>query len=146
MVGDELRSRTRQFAIDVIKLCLKLGTGDLARLVRPQLLRAGTGVAANNRAAARCRSRKDFIARLGVVVEEADESELWLDVLETLEHGPLDRVVALRAEAVELRAIFVASRQTAIRKSKAKAKPPQALRLAPSSRRSRRSLSSRRSP
>jgi len=118
MVGDELRSRTRQFAIDIIKLCLSLGVDDLARLVRPQLLRAGTGVAANNRAAARGRSRKDFIARIGIVIEEADESELWLDILETFKHAPLDRVISLRAEATELRAIFVASRLTAIRKGR----------------------------
>ena len=118
MIGDQLRARTRQFAIDVIRLCLQLGTDDLAKLVRPQLLRAGTGVAANNRAASRCRSRKDFVSRVAVVIEEADESELWLDVLETFEHSPLNRVVSLRAEATELRAIFVASRQTAIERGR----------------------------
>jgi four helix bundle protein len=82
MVGDELRSRTRQFALDVIDLCLRLGMGDLAQLIRPQLLRSATGVAANHRAASRGRSRREFISRLKVVIEEADESELWLDILE----------------------------------------------------------------
>jgi four helix bundle protein len=106
MTGDPLRARTRQFALD------------LAKLIRPQLLRAGTGVAANNRAAGRCRSRKDFISRLGVVVEEADESELWLDVLETKRHGPLDRVASLRQEAIELRAIFVTARRTSIERAR----------------------------
>ena len=72
-------------------------------------------MAANNRAAGRARSPKDFIARVGVVIEEADESDLWLDVLETFKRGPIDRVISLRAEANALVAIFVASRQTAIK-------------------------------
>jgi four helix bundle protein len=114
MVGDELRARTRQFALNVIDLCLKLGSGDLARLVRPQLLRAGSGVAANHRAATWCRSRREFVARLSVVIEEADESELWLDVLETRGHEPIDAVTPVRREAQELRAIFIASRTTAL--------------------------------
>jgi four helix bundle protein len=99
---------------------LSLGTDNLAKLIRPQLLRAGTSVAANNRAAGRCRSRKEFISKLGIVVEEADESELWLDVLETRHHSPLRQIVSLRHEATELRAIFVASRRTAIKRARRK--------------------------
>jgi four helix bundle protein len=116
VIGDELRARTRQFALDVIELCLNLGSDDLAKLIRPQLLRAGTGVAANHRSASRPRSRRDFIAKLSVVIEEADESELWLDVLETRRFGPLELVIRLRREARELRAIFVTSRRTAIKR------------------------------
>ena len=118
MVGDELRLRTRQFALDVIDLCLRLGAGDLAQLIRPQLLRAATGVAANHRAASRGRSRREFIARLKVVIEEADESELWLDILEAKRHGPPEVVKRLRREASELTSIFVASRNTAIAKGR----------------------------
>jgi four helix bundle protein len=114
VIGEELKARARQFAMDVIDLCLELGTDDLARLVRPQLLRACTGLAANYRAAGRSRSRREFVAKLGVVIEEADESELWLDVLETKKCGPSNAVSQLRAEARELRAIFVASRGTAL--------------------------------
>jgi four helix bundle protein len=84
------------------------------RIIRPQLLRAGTGVATNNRAAGRSRSGKDFIAKVGVVVEEADESEFWLDVLQTRGYEPAGPIKTLRAEAAELVAIFVSSRQTAI--------------------------------
>ena len=120
MVGDELRARSRQFGLDVIDLCLRLGTDELARLIRPQLLRSGTGVMANYRAAGRSRSRREFIAKLGVTIEEADESELWLDVLETRKHQPLSEVIALRREATELRAIFTASRQTSIANAKPK--------------------------
>jgi len=99
--------------MDAIDVCLQLANGPLTDLVRPQLLRAATGVASNNRAAARSRSRREFVAKLGVVIEEADESELWLDVLETKRHGPAESVKRLRTEASELCAIFVASRRTA---------------------------------
>ena len=118
MIGDELKARSRKFAMDVIDLCLQLGTGDLARLVRPQLLRACTGVAANYRAAGRGRSRREFTSKLALVIEEADESELWLDVLETKKCGPGDAVIRLRGEARELRAIFAASRRTALKRAR----------------------------
>ena len=91
---------------------------DVGRMIAPQLLRAGTGTAANHRATSHSRSRREFIARLSVVVEEADESELWLDYLETLGMGPKDEVQRLRREATELRSIFSASRSTAARKRK----------------------------
>jgi four helix bundle protein len=116
VIGDELRARTRQFALDVIDLCLKLGRDHFSRLVRPQLLRAATGVAANHRAAGRSRSPKEFVAKLGVVIEEADESELWLDFLDTRSQGPPEAVKQLRQESTELRAIFVASRRTAAKR------------------------------
>ena len=118
MIADELRARTRQFALDVILLCSQLGFGDLARVVRPQLLRAATGVAANYRAACRSRSRKEFISRLGVVVEECDEAELWLDVVETISLGNVDRTSPLRREAAEVLAVMSASRRTARRRLK----------------------------
>ena len=114
MTTDELKDRTRQFGLDVIDLCLGLGTDDFASLVRKQLLRAGTGVAANHRSACRSRSGLEFAARLGIVVEEADESELWLDYLETKKRGPAQTVADLRQEAIELRAIFSSSRTTTL--------------------------------
>lgn len=113
MIGDELRERTRRFALDVIDLCLRMGADELGRLVRRQLMRAATGTAANHRAASRSRSGKEFIARISVVIEEADESEFWLDVLETRQQGPTTAVRALRQEAIELRAIFAKARTTA---------------------------------
>lgn len=102
--------------MDVVRLCLKLGQDDLGRLIRPQLLRAGTGVATNHRAAGRARSDKEFAARLGVVVEEADESEFWLDALRELNYGPPGDVGRLHQESVELRAIFSASRTTMLKR------------------------------
>jgi four helix bundle protein len=114
MNSDDLKRRTRQFGLDIIDLCLTLGADDFARLVRPQLLRAGTGVASNHRAACRGRSRREFASRLATVVEEADEAELWLDYLQERKRGPSDQVAGLRNEAVELRAIFSRSRATTL--------------------------------
>ena len=116
MNANELRERSRRFALDVVRLCLKLGHDDLGQLIRPQLLRAGTGVATNHRAAGRGRSDKEFAARLGVVVEEADESEFWLDALRELKYGPPADVGRLHQESVELRAIFSASRTTMLKR------------------------------
>ena len=115
MTADELKDRTRQFAFDVIDLCLGLGADDLARLVRPQLLRAGAGVASNYRAACRSRSRKEFASRLGIVAEEADECEFWLHVLVNRHSRPAGSIAGLRREATELRAIMAASRATTLR-------------------------------
>lgn len=124
MIGDDPKARTRKFALDVIELCLKLGSDDLARLVKPQLLRAGTGVAANHRAAARCRSSREFASKLLIVVEEADESEFWLDVLETRQFGPQEVIRPLRRESQELRAIFAASRRTVFERIKRRKRKP----------------------
>jgi four helix bundle protein len=112
--ANALRERSRRFALDVIRLCLKLGSDDLGRLVRPQLLRAGTGIATNHRAAGRARSTREFASRLGIVVEEADEAEFWLNALQELKYGPADQVATLHQESVELRAIFSRSRTTVL--------------------------------
>ena len=78
-----------------------------------QVLRAGTSVAANYRAACRARSKAEFVAKIGIMAEEADESVLWIEMLEetnVLSHG---RLVEIAKEAKELTAIFSASRKTA---------------------------------
>jgi four helix bundle protein len=123
VTADELKDRTRRFALDVIDLCVKLGQDDFAKVVRWQLLRSGTGVASNYRAACRSRSRQEFASRLAVVVEEADECELWLDLLKERRCGEPDKVELLRREAVELRAIFAASRATTLRRRSRDAGP-----------------------
>jgi len=112
MNREQMQARTRDFAIRIIGLCLSLGPDDLARLVRPQLLRAGSGVATNYRATCRARSDREFASRLCVVVEESDESEFWLDVLQVFKRGSVETVAALRQEAQELRAITSRSRTT----------------------------------
>jgi four helix bundle protein len=118
MIGDELRQRSKRFALDVVRFCLTLGSDDLGRLIRPQLLRAGTGVATNHRAACRGRSEKEFASRLAVVIEEADESQFWFEVAIELAYGPKEAAQRLCKEAEELTAIFVASRRTVLAKIK----------------------------
>ena len=114
MIGDQLRQRSKRFAMDVVRLCLKLGSDDLGRLIRPQLLRAGTGVATNRRAACRARSSREFASRLAIVIEEADEAQFWFEVMIEMAYGPQDAALRLLKEAEELTAIFGASRRTVL--------------------------------
>jgi four helix bundle protein len=109
----DLKDRTRQFAIAVIGLVESLPRSRSADVVGLQLLRAGTSVGANYRAACRARSRKEFLAKMGIVEEEADESEFWLGVAAERRLGDAERVVALRDEARQLVAIVVSSIRTA---------------------------------
>lgn len=113
MDADELKRRTKAFSLRVIRLVEALPGTPTARVIGNQLLRAGTSVGANYRAACRARSQADFISKIGVVEEEADETAYWLELL--IEAGILtaDRVKDLLAEANELTAIFVASGRTA---------------------------------
>ena len=76
--ADELRLRTKQFAIRIVRLFQSLPTTDEARTLGKQLLRSGTSVAANYRAVCRARSKAEFLAKLGIVVEEIDETVFWL--------------------------------------------------------------------
>jgi len=87
MTQEQLKTRTRQFALDVVDVLMALRRDDFVEVVRPQLLRAGTGAATNYRAACRSRSDKEFASRLATVVEEVDEGELWLDFLQTRGYG-----------------------------------------------------------
>jgi four helix bundle protein len=114
MIGDDLRARSRQFAVDVVALCIALARSEVGRILKSQLLRAATGTAANYRAACRSRSSREFAARLSVCIEEADEAELWLDIIETNGIGPIENVRQLRSEATQLRAIFARSRTTVL--------------------------------
>jgi four helix bundle protein len=113
-----LRDRTKRFALRVLKLCDSLPRTDAGRTISRQLLRSGTSVAANYRAAGRARSQAEFVAKLGVVLEETDESLFWLELLAEAGILPERRLGELPAEANQLVAIFVASQQTAKRKKK----------------------------
>ena len=81
MNEDELRKRTKQFALRIMKLVVALPNNTLGRAIGNQLVRCGTSVGANYRAACRGRSKAEFIAKLGIVLEEADESEFWLELI-----------------------------------------------------------------
>ena len=116
MTPQELRKRTKDFAIDVVRFCVALPTGDVERVIGRQLLRGGTGVGANYRAVCRARSDREFIAKLGLTIEEADESSYWLEILVEAELVGPPTTAKLQREADELTRIFVASRATARRR------------------------------
>ena len=113
MRPEDLRDRTKAFALRIIGLFRSLPYLTDNQVLGKQLLRSGTSVAANYRAACRARSKAEFVARIGVVAEEADEAVLWLELL--TESGIIspERTKDLLAEAKELAAIFTASQQTA---------------------------------
>lgn len=110
---EQLRDRTKAFALNVIRLFRSLPYRTDTQVLGKQLLRCGTSVAANYRAVCRARSKAEFVARMGIVVEEADETILWLELLTESGIIPKGGCEGLLAEAHELAAIFTASQQTA---------------------------------
>ena len=113
MDAEELKKRTKQFALRVLRLVAALPNNVQGRAVGGQLVRAGTSVASNYRAACRGRSKAEFVAKLGVVVEEADESAFWLELIIEGALLPATLVQPLLDEANELTRIMVSSRVTA---------------------------------
>ena len=103
----------KQFAVRIVRLYRSLPFSADAQVLGKQLLRCGTAVAANYRAACRGRSRAEWIAKIGLVVEEADESSFWIEMLSDCEIVPVDRLKDLRQEAIELSKLFTASQRTA---------------------------------
>ena len=120
MTPKDLKDRTKRFALNVIFLVRELPSTLDAKRLGGQLLDAGTSVAGNYRAACRARSRAEFIAKLGVVLEEADESLFWLELMVDAKLVPLQRADRLLIEADQLTAIFTAS----VRTAKGMRKPP----------------------
>ena len=113
MTSKEMKTRTKQFAMQIIKLCRLLPRTREGRLLGDQLFRAGTSVAANYRAACRARSKAGFIAKLGIVEEEADESLFWLELIQELELCQDKLLQSLMKEGNEILAIVVSSINTA---------------------------------
>lgn len=109
----DLAKRTKDFALNIIRLSGELPKTPEARVLGYQIVRSGTSVAANYRAVYRARSRAEFIAKLGTVVEETDETVFWLELLTESGIASGKRTVDLLQEADELLAIFSASRRTA---------------------------------
>ena len=109
----ELKNRTKQFALRILKLVRVLPNTIEGRAIANQLVRCGTSVAANYRATCRARSRAEFIAKIGVVLEEADETLLWLELIHEANVLPAKRVEPLLVEANELVAVMVTSRKSA---------------------------------
>jgi four helix bundle protein len=109
----DLKKRTKQFALRVIKLVESLPKTQTARVIGDQLLRSSTSVPANYRASCRARSNAEFMAKLGIVEEETDESVFWMEMLVDAKLVKAPRVEALMDEGNQLTAIWVTSINTA---------------------------------
>ena len=113
MTKEELKNRTKQFALMIIKLVDDLPNTKSGNTIGNQIIRAGTSVAANYRSACRSRSNADFISRITIVEEESDESLFWLELIQESNLLKKERLFSLMKEADELTAIFTASGKTA---------------------------------
>jgi four helix bundle protein len=109
----DLRERTMRFALDAMKFCRRLPDSLEGRHIRGQLFRAATGTAAGYRAACRGKSKADFIAKLGIALEESDEAEFWLEFTGRAEILDRGLELPLQREAGELVAILTQSVKTA---------------------------------
>ena len=112
MDSQQLKNRTKQFAIRIVKLYQALPKSEEAKVIGRQVLRSGTSVAANYRAVCRARSNAEFVAKIGIVVEEADETVFWLELLAETSIVKPARLTEMLREANELLAIFAASQRT----------------------------------
>ena len=108
---EKLKLRTKQLALSAISLFRILPKTEEARIVGRQLIRSATSVAANYRAACRARSGAEYFAKLSIVVEEADETLFWLEILEEAQILPVPNVENLRKEATEVLAIMATARK-----------------------------------
>jgi len=113
MTPEELKARTKKFALRILKLADSLPRSPSGRTLASQIADSGTSTASNYRAACKGRSRKEFIAKLGIAEEEADETQFWLELI--MESGlvPPKRLQSLYQESREITAILAASRKSA---------------------------------
>ena len=110
--NDEIRNRTKTFAINIIRLFQKLPKTSEAYIIGKQMLRSATSIGANFRAAATSRSEADFYSKLSIVVEEADETVYWIELLITTNIAEIELIKPLYDEAIELSKILSSSRKT----------------------------------
>jgi four helix bundle protein len=112
----ELKSRTKAFALRIIKLSGTIPNTAAGKAIASQIVRSGTSVAANYRATCRARSKSEFIAKIGVVEEEADETALWIELLGESGMIPANKLQRILREAQDITAIMASSRKTALGK------------------------------
>jgi four helix bundle protein len=117
MKEKDLKQRTKRFALHVVRFCESLPKDETSRTLGRQLLRSGTSAGANYRAVCRAKSTADFISKFGTVLEEADESAYWIELLIDAGKAANESTTALLREANELAAISVSSINTAKRNS-----------------------------
>jgi len=113
MTEKELKLRTRKFAVEILNFVEELPHRRSANIIGNQLGRSASSIASNYRAASRARSHAEFISKIGIVEEEADESTFWLDILPEAKNSTVELVSPLLSEARELTAIFTAANKTA---------------------------------
>lgn len=113
----ELRERSKRFALDVVKFRDGLAAGRRTRDIAEQLQRAATSIAANYRATCRARSHREFIAKICIAVEEADEAQHWLQILVESRKSESSEAIRLLDECTQLVKILSASKRTAMRNS-----------------------------
>ena len=117
MDAEELKRRTKEFAHRCVKLAVSLPETALGRHIKGQLIRCSTSVAANYRASSLSQTKAVFISKMSIVIEEADESEFWLEFIIDEKMMTKKQVLPLLNEAHELASIFIVSRRTAQKKS-----------------------------
>ena len=109
---EELKARLRRFALNLIELSKQTSFSSESKVLLNQLLRSGTSVYANYRAACRARSKAEFFSKLSIVVEEADETEMWLDLVITSKVNESDLAKALYNESLEILKIMSKARKS----------------------------------
>ncbi|MDP2644989.1 MAG: four helix bundle protein [Desulfobacterales bacterium] len=117
MDSEELKQRAKRFAHRCVKLAVALPKTPLGNHLRGQLIRCSTSVAANYRATLLAQTKAAFISKISIVIEEADESEFWLEFIMDEKLMKKEKVLPLHKEAHELASIFIVSRRTAQKKS-----------------------------
>lgn len=113
MKPEDLKARTKKFALNIIQLIETLPKNQIGKVISNQILRSATSVGANYRAACRARSSKDFISKIAIVEEEADETVYWLELINESGLNKSEILAELIKEANELTAIFTATGKTA---------------------------------
>ncbi len=116
---EQMKTRTKQFSLRIIRMFQLLPKSDEARVIGKQVLRSGTSVGANYRATCRARSDKEFLAKIGIVIEEADETAFWLELLTEAQIVTATKLGDLLKETNELLAIFGATQRTVRNRVKA---------------------------
>lgn len=113
MNKEDLKTRTKKYAVRIIKLVNSLPKNTTGYTIGNQLIRSSTSVAANYRATCRARSQAEFISKIGIVIEEADESAFWLELIIEIDLMKKDLITPLLQETNEIVAIMVSSSNTA---------------------------------
>lgn len=114
----DLKARSKTFALAVLSLYRTLPNAPDVQVLGKQIIRSATSVAANHRAALRGRSRQEFTSKIGIVREESDESQFWLELLRDSGLAYKEKLDPLIKEATELTAIFTAAYETSRQKKK----------------------------